>query len=78
MSIQELIAKLQEIEAKYPQYSQDIEVVLAIHTENEFSEEVQISYIDEVVHPALDTHSGYLCRIVLCGEYYQLEESKEL
>ena len=70
MSIQELIKKLQEIEAKYPQYSQDTEVVLAINTENEFSEEVEVSYIDEVVHPALDTHSGYICRIVLCGEIY--------
>ena len=73
MSIQELIKKLQEIEAKYPQYSQDTEVVLAIHSENEFNPEVQLDYIDEVVHPALDTHSGYICRIVLCGEYYQLD-----
>jgi hypothetical protein len=71
MSIQELIKKLQEIEAKYPQYSQDTEVVLAIHNDNEFSEEVEVSYIDEVVHKALDTHSGYICRIVLTGEYNQ-------
>jgi len=71
MSIQELIKKLQEIEAKYPQYSQDTEVVLAIHNDNEFSEEVSLDYIDEVVHPALDTHSGYICRIVLTGEIYQ-------
>jgi hypothetical protein len=71
MSIQELIKKLQEIEAKYPQYSQDTEVVLAIHNDNEFSEEVELSYIDEVVHKALDTHSGYICRIVLTGEYNQ-------
>ena len=71
MSIQELIAKLQELEKKYEQYSQDIEVVLAIHSENDFNPEVQLYYIDEVVHKALDTHSGYLCRIVLCGEYYQ-------
>ena len=68
MSIQELIAKLQEIEAKYPQYSQDTEVVLAIHTNDSFSEEVGIDYIDEVVHKAVDTHSGYVCRIVLTGE----------
>jgi hypothetical protein len=73
MSIQELIKKLQEIEAKYPQYSQDTEVVLAIHTENDFNPEVQLDYIDEVVHPALDTHSGYLCRIVLTGEIYTEE-----
>ena len=71
MSIQELIKKLQEIEAKYPEYSQDTEVVLAIHNDNEFSEEVEVSYIDEVVHKALDTHSGYICRIVLTGEYNQ-------
>lgn len=71
MSIQELIKKLQEIEAKYPQYSQDTEVLLAIHNDNEFSEEVELSYIDEVVHKALDTHSGYICRIVLTGEYNQ-------
>ncbi len=71
MSIQELIKKLQEIEAKYPEYSQDTEVVLAIHNDNEFSEEVELSYIDEVVHKALDTHSGYICRIVLTGEYNQ-------
>lgn len=71
MSIQELITKLQELEKKYEQYSQDIEVVLAIHSENDFNPEVQLDYIDEVVHKALDTHSGYLCRIVLCGEYYQ-------
>jgi hypothetical protein len=70
MSIQELIKKLQEIEAKYPQYSQDTEVVLAIHTENDFNPEVQLDYIDEVVHKALDTHSGYICRIVLTGEIY--------
>ena len=25
-------------------------------------------YIDEILHPALDTFSGYICRIVLCGE----------
>jgi hypothetical protein len=48
--------------------------VLAIHTENEFSEEVGISYIDEVVHKALDTHSGYICRIVLTGEIYTDED----
>ena len=71
MSIQELIAKLQEIEAKYPQYSQDTEVMLAIHTNNEFSQEVSIDYIDEVIHKAMDTHSGYICRIVLTGEIYQ-------
>ncbi len=73
MSIQELIKKLQEIEAKYPQYSQDTEVVLAIHNNNEFSEEVSLDYIDEVVHKALDTHSGYVCRIVLTGEMYTEE-----
>ena len=74
MSIQELIKKLQEIEAKYPQYSQDTEVVLAIHTNDEFSEEVSLDYIDEVVHPAKDTHSGYICRIVLTGEIYRDED----
>ena len=74
MSIQELIKKLQEIEAKYPQYSQDTEVVLAIHTENEFSEEVSLDYIDEVIHKAMDTHSGYICRIVLTGEIYRDED----
>jgi hypothetical protein len=46
-------------------------VVLAVHSENEFNPEVQLDYIDEVVHPAVDTHSGYICRIVLCGEYHQ-------
>jgi hypothetical protein len=68
MSIQELIAKLQELEKKYEQYSQDTEVVLAIHSKNEFNSEVSLDYIDEVLHPALDTSSGYICRIVLCGE----------
>jgi hypothetical protein len=71
MTLQELIAKLQEMEKKYEQYSKDTEVVLAIHSENEFNPEVSIDYIDEVVHPAVDTHSGYICRIVLCGEFYQ-------
>ena len=74
MSIQELIKKLQEIEAKYPQYSQDTEVVLAIHTNDSFSEEVSLDYIDEVVHKAMDTHSGYICRIVLTGEIYRDED----
>ena len=74
MSIQELIKKLQEIEAKYPQYSQDTEVVLAIHTNDEFSEEVSLDYIDEVIHKAMDTHSGYICRIVLTGEIYRDED----
>ena len=74
MSIQELIKKLQEIEAKYPQYSQDTEVVLAIHTNDSFSEEVGIDYIDEVVHKAMDTRSGYICRIVLTGEIYTDED----
>ena len=74
MSIQELIKKLQEIEAKYPQYSQDTEVVLAIHTNDSFSEEVGIDYVDEVVHKAMDTHSGYICRIVLTGEIYTDED----
>lgn len=73
MSLKELIAKLQELDVKYAQYSQDTEVVLAIHTEHEFSPEVQIDYIDEVLHTALDTHSGYLCRIVLTGEIYEYE-----
>jgi len=68
MSIQELIAKLQELEKKYEQYSKDTEVVIAVHSKNEFNPEVSLDYIDEVLHPALDTHSGYLCRIVLCGE----------
>ena len=74
MSIQELIKKLQEIEAKYPQYSQDTEVVLAIHTNDEFSEEVSLDYIDEVIHKATDTHSGFICRIVLTGEIYRDED----
>ena len=74
MSIQELIKKLQEIEAKYPQYSQDTEVVLAIHTNDSFSEEVSLDYIDEVVHKAMDTHSGYICRIILTGEIYRDED----
>ena len=74
MELKELIKKLQEIEAKYPQYSQDTEVVLAIHTNDEFGEEVSIDYIDEVVHPATDTHSGYICRIVLTGEIYTDED----
>jgi hypothetical protein len=68
------IKKLQEIEAKYPQYSQDTEVVLAIHTNNEFSQEVSLDYIDEVIHKAMDTHSGYICRIVLTGEIYTDED----
>jgi hypothetical protein len=71
MNLTKFIAKLQELEKKYEQYSQDIEVVLAVHSENEFNPEVQLDYIDEVVHPAVDTHSGYICRIVLCGEYHQ-------
>ena len=74
MSLQELIKKLQEIEAKYPQFSLDTEVVLAIHTNDSFSEEVGIDYIDEVVHKAMDTHSGYICRIVLTGEIYTDED----
>jgi hypothetical protein len=68
MSIQELIAKLQELEKKYEQYSKDTEVVIAVHSKNEFNPEVSLDYIDEVLHPALDTSSGYICRIVLCGE----------
>jgi len=68
MSIQELIAKLQELEKKYEQYSKDTEVVIAVHSKNEYNPEVSLDYIDEVVHPALDTFSGYICRIVLCGE----------
>lgn len=71
MTLKDLIKKLQEIEAKYPQYSQDTEVVIAVHSENEYNPEVSLDYIDEVVHPALDTHSGYICRIVLCGEIYR-------
>jgi hypothetical protein len=43
-------------------------VVLAVHTKNEYNPEVNLEYIDEVLHPALDTFSGYICRIVLCGE----------
>ena len=71
MSIQELIAKLQELEKKYEQYSKDTEVVIAVHSKNEFNPEVSLDYIDEVLHPALDTFSGYICRIVLCGEFEQ-------
>jgi len=68
MTLKELIANLQELEKKYEQYSQDTEVVLAIHSKNEFNPEVQVDYIDEILHPATDTFSGYICRIVLCGE----------
>ena len=68
MTLKELIAKLQELEKKYEQYSQDTEVVLAIHSKNQYNPEVQVDYIDEILHPALDTFSGYICRIVLCGE----------
>jgi hypothetical protein len=68
MTLKELIAKLQELEKKYEQYSQDTEVVLAIHSKNEYNPEVQVDYIDEILHPATDTFSGYICRIVLCGE----------
>ena len=68
MTLQELIAKLQELEKKYEQYSKDTEVVIAVHSKNEYNPEVQVDYIDEILHPALDTFSGYICRIVLCGE----------
>jgi hypothetical protein len=68
MTLKELIAKLQELDKKYEQYSQDTEVVLAVHSKNEYNSEVQVDYIDEILHPALDTFSGYICRIVLCGE----------
>ena len=68
MTLQELIAKLQGLEKKYEQYSKDTEVVIAVHSKNEYNPEVSLDYIDEVVHPALDTYSGYICRIVLCGE----------
>ena len=68
MTLKELIAKLQELEKKYEQYSQDTEVVLAVHSKNEYNPEVQVDYIDEILHPATDTFSGYICRIVLCGE----------
>ena len=68
MTLRELIAKLQELEKKYEQYSKDTEDVIAVHSKNEYNPEVSLDYIDEVVHPALDTFSGYICRIVLCGE----------
>jgi methyl coenzyme M reductase subunit C-like uncharacterized protein (methanogenesis marker protein 7) len=68
MTLKELITKLQVLEKKYQEYSKDTEVVLAVHTKNEYNPEVQVDYIDEVLHPALDTYSGYICRIVLCGE----------
>ena len=68
MTLKELIAKLQELDKKYEQYSQDTEVVLAVHSKNEYNSEVQVDYIDEILHPATDTFSGYICRIVLCGE----------
>ena len=71
MSLKELIAKLQELEKKCEQYSKDTEVVIAVHSKNEFNPEVNLDYIDEVLHPALDTFSGYICRIVLCGEIEQ-------
>ena len=71
MTLKDLILKLQELDKKYEQYSQDTEVVLAIHSKNEFNPEVNLDYIDEVLHPALDTFSGYICRIVLCGEFEQ-------
>ena len=65
MTLRELILKLQELDKKYEQYSQDTEVVLAVHSKNEYNPEVNLDYIDEVLHPALDTFSGYICRIVL-------------
>ena len=71
LSLKELILKLQELEKKYEQYNKDTEVVLAVHSKNEYNPEVNLDYIDGVVHPALDTYSGYLCRIVLCGEIEQ-------
>ena len=71
LSLKELISKLQELENKYEQYSKDTEVVLAVHSKNEYNPEVNLDYIDEVLHPALDTYSGYICRIVLCGEIEQ-------
>ena len=45
MTLRELILKLQELEKKYEQYSQDTEVVLAIHSKNEFNPEVNLDYI---------------------------------
>ena len=68
LSLKELILKLQELDKKYEQYSKDTEVVIAVHLKNEYNPEVSLDYIDEVLHPALDTFSGYICRIVLCGE----------
>ena len=71
LSLKELILKLQELEKKYEQYSKDTEVVIAVHSKNEYNPEVNLDYIDEVLHPALDTFSGYICRIVVCGEIEQ-------
>jgi hypothetical protein len=45
MTLKELILKLQELDKKYEQYSQDTEVVLAIHSKNEFNPEVNLDYI---------------------------------
>ncbi len=71
MTLKQLILKLQELDKKYEQYSKDTEVVIAVHSKNEFNPEVNLDDIDEVLHAALDTYSGYICRIVLCGEIEQ-------
>jgi len=52
MTLKDLILKLQELDKKYEQYSKDTEVVIAVHSKNEYNPEVSLDYIDEVLHPA--------------------------
>ena len=69
MTLKDLILKLQELDKKYEQYSKDTEVVIAVHSKNEYNPEVSLDYIDEVLHSALDTYSGYICLIVMFSKY---------
>ena len=79
LSLRELIAELQELDAKYAEYHKDTESYIYLSTD--LGDEVPLDYIDSVVCPLMTEDGKYTgkkaCHIVLCANVSIPEKKKK-
>ena len=72
LSLRELIAELQELDAKYAEYHKDTDLYLSTN----LGDDVPLDYIDSVVCPLIGKDKK-VCRIVLCANVSIPEKKKK-
>jgi hypothetical protein len=77
MTLQELIAKLQELEKKYEQYSKDTDLYINTHS----GDDAPLDYVDSVLCQLMSKDGKYTgkkaCHIVLCASLSIPEKKKK-